>query len=117
MLRQYCDLEDPTIPCNIEYIIDLLNDLEDWENPHKYKIYECFPIDKPLSYHPKQYELENLTMDTEDGLLFSGDENDKLDLTCVLFGFLVDDILFLGINLKQQRITISLPDGYIYIYY
>lgn len=97
-------------------LISFLGENDNWQTPHRYIIQEYFPFNKPKGYKSNVYELDNLTMICEDGMVFSNDIEDKLlESYHVITMFLVESIVWIGF--QKEYITISFADGYIRIYY
>lgn len=113
----------------IRELIEFLNENEDWQYPTLYTILEYFPYsDKEirnnekdiLEYVPNVFELYNLKMEIEDGIVLSEDAEDKLcEITTILplLSFTVDSIIYMSFQETEKYVTISFSDGYIRIYY
>jgi len=110
--------EDIVIESNLISVINFLNKLKNKKKPKQFVILEYFPLKKPENYTPKEYELYNLTMEVENGIVVTGDKDDKIyeDDTRVLIGFCVSSIIYIGFQ-NNDHMTISFSDGYIQIYY
>lgn len=79
-------------------------------------IVEYFSKDES-DYTPKVYELTNLTMDKENGIVFCCDGDDKLCLKYGLFAFPMDDVIYVGFQEWCKVVTISFDYGYVRICY
>ena len=109
---------EPTPDQMIDELIDFLDDKVSYQNPTSYTIIEYFPLNKPEPYTSKVYNLINLTMEKEDGMVVSGDITDKFpNLEYILSGFLVNSIIYIGFQIHDNKVTISFDDGYIQIKY
>jgi len=102
----------------IDYLLQFLNKHYNKKHPKLYTVIEYFPLKKKLPYEAKIYELYNIAMEIENGIVVSSDADEKIyeDKTRVLIGFCVDSIIYIGFQ-GGDHITISFSDGYIQIYY
>ena len=109
---------EPTPDQMIDELIDFLEDKSSYQNPTLYTIIEYFPLNKPEPYTSKVYNLTNLTMEKENGTVISSDMNCIFpNLQLALSAFLVDDILYIGFQNNDNKLTISFAYGYIQIKY
>lgn len=111
--------EDVSIEADIKSLISLLHKLKNKLNPHKYIIHEYYPINKSADYKGVVYELYNLEMGCEDGIVYSSDSQNDLygkfyNTYLALRGFCEDGVV---IGIKRDVIMLSFSDGYIKIYY
>ncbi|WP_455714120.1 hypothetical protein [Anaerosporobacter sp.] len=115
------EMERQRIEDNLYGTIEFLDDLSLLHKPHKYKVLEYFPQGKPEPYKPRIYEVENLTLECEDGMVFGGIKSGNCIPeevgNCVLSGFLEENILDIGHQSCFNYITISFDDGFIRIHY
>jgi hypothetical protein len=116
--------EDSLIKENIVHLkefLDKLNNSDDWENIHKYKITEYFPLNNTDNEF-NTYELINLRMEiAEDGVIYCDDAEGILEeymyngTPLPLQSFCLDNVIMIG--QQDNEITITLQDGYIKIIY
>lgn len=103
---------------SLEIVIDFLEENILRNGKKEYTIVEYFPIGKGKDYVPKIYNVVNLKMECEDGMVFSGDLDNKLpDTSLSLTSFLVEDIAYIKFQDSMNMITISFDDGYLRIIY
>lgn len=105
--------------CDIESLIEFLDNNESYERPRYYFIQEYCPPKNCTSYAAKTYELYNLKMIVEHGLIISEDIEKKLKpMEDALQCFAVDDIEMIRFHKYDRMITISFSSsGYIRIFY
>ena len=109
---------EPTPDQMIDELIDFLEDKVSYQNPTSYTIIEYFPLNKPEPYTSKVYNLTNLTMEKENGIVTSSDMDGNFpNLQLALSAFLVDDILYIGFQNNDKKVTVSFAYGYIQIKY
>ena len=119
--------ESHTVESDIQSLKRFLDDKDSWENPTKYRVIEYLPPVNFKNYIPRMYEITNLVItDIEAGTVFCNGYLDNEDIMLfdnlihngITYGlniFLLDDVIMIGIN--DGKITISLNDGYIQIFY
>ncbi|WP_455717438.1 hypothetical protein [Anaerosporobacter sp.] len=115
------ETECQRIKITLDHIIEFLDNLSLLHKPRTYRIMEYFPLDKPEPYKPRIYEVENLVLECEDGIVFAGLKNGNCIPeevgNCVLSGFLEENILDIGHQHYFNYITISFDDGFMRIHY
>jgi len=111
--------EEEIVNAKILHLISFLDERANYENITEYKILEYFPIDKPEPYYPTTYKLNNLTMETEDGVAYCGDDENILsdEIGHALFGFIIENVIYIAFQDFNNMITIAFEKGYIRIYY
>lgn len=103
---------------SLEMVIDLLRENILRCGTKEYTIVEYFPIGKGEYYVPKIYNVVNLEVWHEDGMVFSDSLDNKFqDLDLFLSSFLVEDIIYIKFQDSMNMITISFDEGYIRIIY
>lgn len=103
---------------SLEIVIDFLEENILRNGTKEYVIVEYFPIGKGKDYVPKIYNVINLKMICEDGMIISDSLDNKFqDLDLFLASFLVEDVIYVKFQDSMNMITISFDDGYIRIIY
>lgn len=116
MPRPYIESES-----SLSYLIEFLNERENWQNPKRYIIYECFSNSK-CELDENTYEVYNLKLEEENGCVWTDDANGYIRNNKVwLQAFLLKQVSYLQFHSIEPYITITLIgdtyDGYIRIYY
>ena len=106
---------------SINHLISFLDERDDWQTPHKYTILEWFGSPNGIK-EPVVYELYNLTMELEQGVVICSDLDEILwNEPHTIHNFLLKDIDMIQYNSDYDYITITLfgenYNGYIRIYY
>ena len=123
------DYEDVTVLADIQSVKELLDEMVSYQFPKLYHIEEYNPPEdkgKQKYYSSTRYDIYNLNMEIEDGIVYCDGYLDNEDTTLlyqmvendiirVLNMFAIDDIIMIGIINKV--ITISTSFGYIRISY
>lgn len=107
--------------CTKDVALDIVDFLNDYNNSNReseklYHIVEYFPkLKEPI----KKYTVSNLSMIYDETLecLISSDINDILSTKHSLYAMLIKSIDFVGFQKMGNRITLTLDDGYIQIFY
>lgn len=114
------------VESKLQYLKEFLDLREDLYEISKYTILEYFPkkTDNQLTYTPKVYELLNLKLDTiEDGFVTFNDTERYLEeqmyngTPLMLQTLILSSIVYIGFQSSENKITISVKNGYIQIYY
>ena len=120
------DYEENTSEADIKSLKQFLDEMDNCQEPHRYTVIENFPKPGNHNYVPQTYEIINLTMEIEDGIVMCNGylENEDImlfdnllnnGLCCNLNVFLTDNVIMVGMN--KETITISFDGGYIQILY
>lgn len=98
----------------LSYLMQFLEENVNWQTPKRYTITEYFAKCGMCTY-----ELYNLIMEYEDGIVFCSDAEEVLleNNTYVLNGFLTESVIYVGFQKYETMITLSFDDGYIRICY
>lgn len=111
----------------------ILDELENWQSPHKYIVTEYFPYnDKDVisgkknidNHQPNTYELYNIKMEIEnDGVIYCDDAEGILEEAMYnstplpLQTLIMDKIIYIAFQKEWNRVTISFNDGFLRINY
>lgn len=106
--------------CPISYLTEKLEELENWQNPKKYLIYEFFATDKRDPF-ANTYEVYNLNIEEEQGMVFADDSEEYIKNNKVwLTSFSLEELVYCSIHSSGEYITLTLSgqtyDGFIRIY-
>jgi hypothetical protein len=113
------DYVEPDILPSVERLVNFINNKHDWLNPTEYLLVEYFPNENELyNYKHLGYKLLNLSMNIDDDVLYSSDDEDILSIYgCHLLSFKVHDVIYIAFQSDDNMITISFDSGFIRIYY
>lgn len=127
MLKEWTEeSENKEIQNKLEYLKEFFNKRYNLDNPLEYTILEYFPKNKDnyLKYRSNSYKLYNITLEVEnDGVVYFNDYKNVLSTAMYsnsplpLQAIMIDKIVYIGLQERENKITITLNNGYIQIKY